>query len=1389
MKEIFEELEAKVDQNVMHRKHDEIERKNLLIANDNLITDCLSKDVFYTANDYVLTVSRFYDMHEALSAAQKRIAELESENSNLQNKIQNDDHDAMVNYFFKLEVEQLNLQLKQLQDHVQSRGNTIRELREKIYQLKMKHSDAVPINDLKALDSQNKELHEKVNALHNLNERWREENEKKDFNKGDKQIASTPVTRKKRVTFMNLCETSTNNTLTHVKQQPMLQTNEPAISSTGVKGATVASGPKPRRNTKKDRTLPAQSDMKKVEVHPRNNKSSVKQKNHVDSSISYKRTVVQIVLWYLDSGCSKHMTRDRSRLRNFVKNFIRILRFENDHFDDIMGYEDYVIGDNVISRVYYVEGLGHNLFFVRQFYDSDLEVAFRKHSCYVRDTDGVKLIKGSRGSNLYTISVEDMMKSSLVFLLSKASKNRSWLWHRHLNHLNFGTINDLARKDLVRGLPRLKFEKDHLYFVSQLGKSKKHTHKPKAKNTNLEVLHTLYMDLCGPMRVQIINGKKYILVTVDDYSQFTWVKFLRSKDKTPEFIIKFLKQVQVSLNKTVRFIRIDNGTEFVNHHLTKYFESVGIFHQKSVLRTPQQNGVVERRNRTLVEAARTMLIFSKAPMFLWAEVVATVCYTKNRSLIHTRHNKTPYELVHDKNLSPRRKCQENVSYGDKTDTTSYELDLLFSLMFDELLNGSSKVVSKSSVVSAADAPTHRQQLTTPLNNRTTPAPSPPRVERPNSPALAEPIPVNSVGVAAESTIMEENPFAPVDNDPFINVFALEPHSEALSSRDDHPFDNAIGNLSRPISTKKQLATDSLWCFYNSVLLKVKPFKFAITEDCWFQAMQDEIHKFDRLQVWELVPRPNCVMIIALKWIYKIKLDEYDDILKNKARLVAKGYRQEEGIDFEESFAPVARIEAIRIFIANATSKNIIIYQMDVKMAFLNGELKEEVYVCQPKGFVDPDHPTHVYRLKKALYGLKQAPQAWYDTLSWFLLNNKFSKVQLIQHYSLKKQVLSYDESNSRRVSECAFMTLFGQDYETFTKKLFTEYTGIKVKQFRETLLLHMGNVKKSVAERTRHKRQYNRRMNERQMQSRESKVVDADIRLVSDQVPFTEVHLTAPHNVLANERQYTDQSEPSYDTYLLENGDSNTTLALTNMSHRGGEIDQDAKQDQVKSSLLKAEFLRMNDMVEKEVYNELLNRFLQLEKHCISLEISIQQKEESFQSNKPWKNQDSFEFCEFFEINELKAQLQAKNSTINNLKKQIKNVHEKSNEAKVKHDINVTETINIELEHKVAKLHKDNETLKKHYKDLYDSIKVIRTKTIEQTTSLIAKSDEFKAQLQEKGFTIAALKNELRKLTRNSVNTKFAKPSILGKPVLQPFRNQSVVRQLNAFRSERPKFS
>nr|GEV80024.1 hypothetical protein [Tanacetum cinerariifolium] len=309
-----------------------------------------------------------------------------------------------------------------------------------------------------------------------------------------------------------------------------------------------------------------------------------------------KVPVVQIVLWYLDSGCSKHMTEDRSQLINFIKKFLGTVKFGNDHVAKIMGYGDYKIGNMTISRVYFVEGLGHNLFSVGQFCDLDVEVAFRQHTCFIRNLDGVDLLTGSRGNNLYTLSLQDMMAFSPICLLYKASKTKSWLWHRRLSHLNFVAINHLAIQGLVRGLRKLKFENDHLCSACAMGKKS-------------------------------VNGKKYILVIVDDFSRFTWVKFLRSKDEAPDFIIK---------------------TEFINQMLREYYEEVGISHETSVARSPQQNGVIEIRNRTLIEAVYTMLIYAQALLFLWVEAVAAACYTQNRSIIRIRYGKTPYELLHNK---------------------------------------------------------------------------------------------------------------------------------------------------------------------------------------------------------------------------------------------------------------------------------------------------------------------------------------------------------------------------------------------------------------------------------------------------------------------------------------------------------------------------------------------------------------------------------------------------------------------------------------------------------------------------------------------------------------------------------------------------------------------
>nr|GFC28748.1 Gag-Pol polyprotein [Tanacetum cinerariifolium] len=261
-------------------------------------------------------------------------------------------------------------------------------------------------------------------------------------------------------------------------------------------------------------------------------------------------------------------------------------------------------------------------------------------------------------------------------------------------------------------------------------------------------------------------------------------------------------------------------------------------------------------------------------------------------------------VLEHNSLSPRRKCQRHVSHGDKTGTTSNELDLLFSPMFDELLNGSSKVVSKSSTVSAADAPIQRQhQPTTPLNTPTT---SDPTCQNPSF----------ATTVISSKNINQAEPQAknnPVADDEFINIFSTLVQDQGETS-----------------------------------------------------SRHEELHQFDRLDVWELVDRPLCTNVINLKWLWKNKRDKENTVIRNKSRLVAKGYTQKEGVDFEESFAPVARLEAVRLFIGYAAHKSFTIYQMDVKTAFLYGHLMEEVYVNQPDGFVDPYHHDQVYRLKKAL---------------------------------------------------------------------------------------------------------------------------------------------------------------------------------------------------------------------------------------------------------------------------------------------------------------------------------------------------------------------------------------------------------------------------------------
>ncbi|GJW02814.1 retrovirus-related pol polyprotein from transposon TNT 1-94 [Tanacetum coccineum] len=559
--------------------------------------------------------------------------------------------------------------------------------------------------------------------------------------------------------------------------------------------------------------------------------------------------LVEIILFIVDSGCSKHMTRNL-KLLNMVQRNV------------------------TIKRVYYVEGLNYNLFSVGQFCDADLEVAFRKSSCYIRDL---------KGNDLLT-----------------ASSSQAWLWHRRLSHLNFDTINLLSKYDIVTGLPKLKFVKDHLCSSCELGKEKYETH---------------------------------------------------------EVLIDFIKLVQRGLQAQVRTVRTDKGTVFLNKTFHAYFAKEGIEHQTSTARTPEQNGVVKRRNHTLVEGARTMLSIAKVPLFFWAEAIATtygenldkmkekgdacifVGYsTQSRAYrVYNKRTKVIVETIHvnfdelplmasdhvssdpvpqclttaleQDSLSLGPQSQENVPHAAEIVTTSNELDLLFSPMFDELFNGSTLVVLKSSAVYAADAPDQRQQQNTTPSTSTTVAADTPPLKIQTTPETTSQAPTQAPTVTATENI----------NQAEIQVENSQVDEDNLSTSSVH-------------RTRRQVETNGEMCMSALTVSQIEPknIKEDMADSAWIEAMQEELYQFDLLDVWELVDKPLCKNVINMKWLWKNKRDEETNVIRNKARLVAKGYSQKEGIDFEESFAPVARLEAVRLFVAYAAHKSFHVSQMDVR---------------------------------------------------------------------------------------------------------------------------------------------------------------------------------------------------------------------------------------------------------------------------------------------------------------------------------------------------------------------------------------------------------------------------------------------------------------------------
>ncbi|GJT48181.1 putative ribonuclease H-like domain-containing protein [Tanacetum coccineum] len=688
----------------------------------------------------------------------------------------------------------------------------------------------------------------------------------------------------------------------------------------------------------------------------------------------------------VDSGCSRHMTGNKAYLAEFQDFNGGPVAFG--------GSKGYITGKGKIKTgkldfedVCFVKELQHfNLFSVSQMCDKKNKVLFTDSECLVLSSEfklpdeNQVLLKIPRQNNMYSFNLENIVPSGgLDCLITKATIDESNKWHRRLGHVNFKNLNKLVKGNLVRGLPSKLFQNDHTCVACQKGKQHKASCKSKAVSTISHSLQLLHMDLFGPTSVRSLNHKTYCLVITDDFSRFSWVFFLRTKDKTSAILNDFIRQIENQLNKKVKTIRSDNGTEFKNKDVIEFCGLKGIKREYSNARTPQQNGVAERKNMTLIEAARTMLADSFLPNTFWAEAVSTACYVLNRVLVTKPHNKTPYELLTGKipiisyirpfgchvtilntidhlgkfagksdegflvgyslqskafrvyNLETKR-VEENLhitflenkpNVAGKGPTWLFDLDYLTDSMNYHPVSSENQAnlhagqqeanqnAGTEEIIDAGDSDKEDESAQDCFV-----LPIWPSYSSPNTPAL-------TTDDKKEGPREEEQ------------VFMDE--LERLKKQEKEAYEEAEA-LRKKFETKKL----RIWLYKQELLRLV-----WLTSTNWktfgkVDAMQDELLQFKIQKVWILVDLPFGKKAIDTKWVYRNKKDARGVVVRNKARLVAQGHRQEEGIDYDEVFAPVARIEAIRIFLASSSYMGFIVYQMDVKSAFLYGKIDEEV---------------------------------------------------------------------------------------------------------------------------------------------------------------------------------------------------------------------------------------------------------------------------------------------------------------------------------------------------------------------------------------------------------------------------------------------------------------
>ncbi|KAD7478330.1 hypothetical protein E3N88_01466 [Mikania micrantha] len=634
-------------------------------------------------------------------------------------------------------------------------------------------------------------------------------------------------------------------------------------------------------------------------------------------------------LWIVDSGCSRHTTGNKTHLHKYEPFFGGSVAFGS---DPVGGY---ITGRGIITNgkvrfenVHFVKELNYNLLSVSQVCDQKHNMLFTEHECivlkpgFVVPNDQI-LLRAPRRNNMYMLDMSTATPlSNISCFVSKASLDEASLWHRRLCHVNLKIMNKLVKNKLVTGLPTKEFICVDKCVACLKGKQHKSSHRAKEINSITTVLHLLHMDLFGPTSVKSLGRKSYCLVITDDFSRYTWVFFLNTKDETAEILKSFILRVENESDHHVKIIRSDQGTEFKNQVLNSFCESKGITRQFSAPRTPQQNGVAERRNRTLIEAARTMLSDAKLPITFWAEAVNTACYVQNRVLMVKTHEGyfvgySSHAKAYRVYIKASRFIEEsaNVQFNEHTlNKPGIGPDWLFDLdNFTSAFNLVKEYVSVSQSATLDTSKGTREddfRVELPIASRQILAES---TSAQNGVSQPETINTSQAGPSSESTSglqhQEEVESPSAEANTLETTFPRENQHTTVQIQNPQDFPEiqlevVLPNLeSLNMDEASQLDVIPRTRIHSTHpvenIIEAKKVSEALKDNSWVEAMQEELLQFERQGVWKTCPLPKGKYAIVTKWVFRNKKDDKGVVIKNKAKLVVQGYTQEEGIDYDE----------------------------------------------------------------------------------------------------------------------------------------------------------------------------------------------------------------------------------------------------------------------------------------------------------------------------------------------------------------------------------------------------------------------------------------------------------------------------------------------------------